>query len=104
MVQEQPSVDLDAARAPPGHRPYSQHVKKKWELQRNRHAGTQYEDYEIVCEDGDAMMKELKEVMREGDHLELRACAAFPAWVNQVEDASVEVWSLDDMRSRDGDR
>ncbi|KAL8780401.1 MAG: hypothetical protein Q9213_006486 [Squamulea squamosa] len=74
-------------------------VKKRFELQRNRHAGSQYEDYEIVFEDGDARMTELKNALTEGDILELRACARFGAWVNHVEEAKVEVWCPDDLGS-----
>ncbi|KAL9026477.1 MAG: hypothetical protein Q9196_004860 [Gyalolechia fulgens] len=51
------------------------HVRTKWELQRNRHAGTQFEDYEVVFEHGDARMTELKAAMKEGDVVQLRACA-----------------------------
>lgn len=76
-------------------------VRKKWELQRNRHAGTQFEDYEVTFEHGDVKMTELKDVMGEGDVIELRACARYPAWMNQVEEATVEVWCLDDLGSRD---
>lgn len=82
--------------------PHNQHVRKRWELQRNRHAGTSHEDYEVVFEDGDERMAELKEAMREGDHLELRACAAFAAWVNHVEHATIDVFSLDNLKDGEG--
>ncbi|KAL8734365.1 MAG: hypothetical protein Q9166_001563 [cf. Caloplaca sp. 2 TL-2023] len=75
------------------------HVKKKFELQRNRHAGSQPEDYAIIFDDGDAWMTQLRSVLREGDILELRACARFGAWVNYVEEAKVEVWCQDDLES-----
>ncbi|KAI4171552.1 MAG: hypothetical protein LQ343_004144 [Gyalolechia ehrenbergii] len=75
-------------------------VRKKWELQRNRHAGTQFEDYEIVFEHRDARMTELKAAMKEGDVVELRACARYGAWMNHVEEATVELWCLDNLRSR----
>ncbi|KAL8702159.1 MAG: hypothetical protein Q9201_004551 [Fulgogasparrea decipioides] len=76
-------------------------VKKKFELQRNRHAGTEFEDYEIVWENGDERMAELKDVLMEGDVLELRACARFPAWVNEVEMAEIETWCLDEVGRND---
>ncbi|KAL9041004.1 MAG: hypothetical protein Q9180_001558 [Flavoplaca navasiana] len=75
-------------------------VRKKFELQRNRHAGMSFEDYEIVFEDGDIRMTELKSLLSEGDVLELRACAKYPAWVNNVDEAKVEVWCLDDLGER----
>ncbi|KAL8887265.1 MAG: hypothetical protein Q9215_005143 [Flavoplaca cf. flavocitrina] len=75
-------------------------VRKKFELQRNRHAGMRFEDYEIVFEDGDVRMTELKSLLSQGDVLELRACARYPAWVNNVDEAKVEVWCLDDLGKR----
>ncbi|KAL8735265.1 MAG: hypothetical protein Q9181_002877 [Wetmoreana brouardii] len=78
-----------------------ENVKKKFELQRNRHAGTELEDYETVFEDGDERMAELKDVMMEDDVLELRACARFGAWVNKVENAEVETWCLDEVGMND---
>ncbi|KAL8962117.1 MAG: hypothetical protein Q9193_001437 [Seirophora villosa] len=98
VVPEQREDGVGAADVPPD----SDGVRKRWELQRNRHAGTQFEDYEIVFEQGDTSMMELKEVMRVGDRLELRACAAFPAWENRVEEAHVELWYQDDLCSRSG--
>ncbi|KAL8662530.1 MAG: hypothetical protein Q9202_004675 [Teloschistes flavicans] len=77
--------------------PNDDHVKKRFELQRNRHAGTQLEDYEIVFDEGDARMTEIKDALTEGDVFEVRACAAFPAWENRVDHAEVEVWSLDNL-------
>ena len=59
-----------------------------------------FEDYEIVFEDGDVRMTELKSLLSKGDVLELRACARFPAWVNNVDEAKVEVWCLDDLGRR----
>ncbi|KAL8781497.1 MAG: hypothetical protein Q9194_000371 [Teloschistes cf. exilis] len=78
--------------------PNDEHVKKRFELQRNRHAGTQLEDYEVVLSEGDERMTEVKNVLREGDVFEVRACAAFPAWENQVDYAELGVWSLDNLR------
>ncbi|KAL8998561.1 MAG: hypothetical protein Q9169_002401 [Polycauliona sp. 2 TL-2023] len=72
-------------------------VRKKFELQRNRHAGLRFENYDIVFEDGDARMVELKSLLQDGDVLELRACARFPAWVNHVDEAKVTVWYEDDL-------
>ncbi|KAL8721495.1 MAG: hypothetical protein Q9225_001840 [Loekoesia sp. 1 TL-2023] len=77
------------------------YVRKKWGLQHNRHAGTQFEDYEVAFEHGDDRMAELKNVMGERDVIELRACARYPAWMNQVEEATVEVWCLDDLSGRE---
>ncbi|KAL8925760.1 MAG: hypothetical protein Q9172_002101 [Xanthocarpia lactea] len=93
--------DIDASddRDYPDHDGGEDRVKTRFELQRNRHAGTQFESYEIVFEDGDERMTELKTALREGDVVELRACARFGAWVNQVEEAKVEVWCLDDLGS-----
>ncbi|KAL9638966.1 MAG: hypothetical protein Q9204_001293 [Flavoplaca sp. TL-2023a] len=75
-------------------------VRKKFELQRNRHAGRWFENYEVVFEDGDPRMAELKSLLSEGDVLQLRTCARFPAWINNVDEAKVEVWCIDDLRKR----
>ncbi|KAL8678148.1 MAG: hypothetical protein Q9186_005480 [Xanthomendoza sp. 1 TL-2023] len=69
----------------------------RWELQRNRHAASQLEGYEVIFEEGDRRFEELKRGVSVGDVLELRACARFGAWVNYVEEASVQVWCLDDV-------
>ena len=74
-------------------------VKKTFELQRNRHGGRTFEKYDIAFEEGDPRMAELKEVLEEGDVIELMACAKFPGWVNHVDEAKIEVWSLDDVAS-----
>ncbi|KAL8656524.1 MAG: hypothetical protein Q9226_002638 [Calogaya cf. arnoldii] len=74
-------------------------VKKRVELQRNRHAGMRLENYEIVFEHGDPRIIELKSLLEAGDVLELRACARFPGWTNYVEQASIEMWCLDDLVS-----
>ncbi|KAL8816611.1 MAG: hypothetical protein Q9223_004403 [Gallowayella weberi] len=71
----------------------------RWELQRNRHASSELEKYEVVFEEGDGKFEELKAAVRGGDVLELRACARYGAWVNYVEEASIEVWCLDDLGS-----
>ncbi|KAI4108949.1 MAG: hypothetical protein LQ339_002068 [Xanthoria mediterranea] len=90
----------DGPDGPASHTGGEDKVKKRFELQRNRHAGTLMESYEIVFDDGDPRMLELKTLLTEGDVLELRACARFPAWMNNVEKAKVEVWSVDDLASR----
>lgn len=86
-------VTMELHRGPPN----DEHVKKRFELQRNRHAGTRLEDYEVMLSEGDERMTEIKDLLREGDVFEVRACAAFPAWENQVDHAEVEVWSLDNL-------
>ncbi|KAL8851939.1 MAG: hypothetical protein Q9221_003150 [Calogaya cf. arnoldii] len=72
-------------------------VKKRLELQRNRHAGMRLENYDVVFEHEDPRMVELKSLLEAGDVLELRACARFPGWTNYVEQASVEMWCMDDL-------
>ena len=68
-------------------------TERKYELCRNRHAGKHSEDYRREVEVGDEIMKSL----REGDSLVVQACAMFPGWENFVEEAGMEVWSLDDL-------
>lgn len=94
------SGDNHDSDGPASHSAGEDKVKKRFELQRNRHAGTRMENYEIVFDDGDSRMVELKSFLKEGDVLEFRACARFPAWVNNVDEAKVEVWCMDDLASR----
>lgn len=100
VVREQHHVEGASTETPRVRPDTIRYVRRKWELQRNRHAGTEFEDYKVVFDDGDARMTELKETMKEGDWLELRACATFPSWENRVEEAHVEVWCLDDLRNQ----
>ncbi|KAL9611418.1 MAG: hypothetical protein Q9167_003924 [Letrouitia subvulpina] len=66
-------------------------------LQVNRHAGRVMEDYRLEFEAGD----EIVDGLREGDTLAVSACAAYPGWRNFVEEAGMEIWSLDDLGGRE---
>ena len=66
---------------------------RRFELQRNRHAGSEPETYRIELGADHALVKGL----REGDVIELDACASFPGWACVVHDAKIEVWSVDDL-------
>ena len=62
-------------------------------LQCNRHAGTEAEDYRFVFERDHPLLK----CMRVGDEVVLWAMAKFGGWRNFVQEAAIQVWSLDDL-------
>ncbi len=63
------------------------------ELHRNRHAGQQIETYRTEFDLDHDLVKTLKD----DDVIDLDACARFPGWECQVYEASIEVWSVDDL-------
>lgn len=69
--------------------PYKRHL-----LQRNRHAGRKLETYCIQLHSDDEFVQSL----REGDALDLLACAQYPGWRNQVADYSIRLWLYDDLK------
>lgn len=67
------------------------------ELQRNRHAGRQHEEYLIV--------KHVRDLdpdlgLSQGDRICLYACARFPGWTNEVVFASIELLFADRFQSQ----
>jgi hypothetical protein len=65
----------------------------RYELQRNRHAGREPEDYKIELHRD----HELLRCVEEGDRFALRARAMFPGWTNMVHYARIDVWCVDDL-------
>ena len=66
---------------------------KRFELQRNRHAGRAPENYR--CELGTD--HELLRQVESGDSIVLWARAMYPGWENRVYKAMIEVWCVDDL-------
>ena len=66
-------------------------------LQANRHAGKEMEDCTVDLERGQG--HELFEHLSENSTIALKACAAFPGWLNHVESARVQLWKADYQRS-----
>ena len=62
-------------------------------LQHNRHAGQSLESYRIELRRAEWV--EAFGDIHEGDRVALTARARFPGWVNQVQDAGMEIWSAD---------
>lgn len=62
-------------------------------LQENRHAGRVSESYRHELEAGQGILANLNE----GWEITLWACAQWPGWVNNVEEASMELWEVDDL-------
>ena len=72
----------------------SENPYKRYILQRNRHAGKKLETYCIQIHYDDEVLQSL----REGDALDLLACAQYPGWRNQVADYSIRLWLYDDLK------
>ena len=70
--------------------------QQRWELQRNRHAGREVEDYRIEFDKDHEMFKSL----RKGDKIALWARAMYPGWQNFVYEANIELWfdGVDDLQ------
>ena len=68
-------------------------IRKKQRLQANRHASRVAEAYRFELEAGQGILQKLKE----GDEIALLANAVFPGWVNNVEEAGMEIWEEDDL-------
>ena len=69
--------------------------ERRWELQRNRHAGRVREGYEVVVERGE--VGGLVGGLREGDMVELVAEARYPGWENRVWEAGIRVEGVDEL-------
>ena len=68
-------------------------------LQENRHASRVAESYRVELEAGKGILEDLKE----GEEIALVACAMYPGWVNNVEEASLELWEEDDLAADGSD-
>ena len=68
---------------------------ERHELQRNRHASRKPEDYRVEIGPDHELLQSLKE----GDVIDVLACAQYPAWTNIVHRASIEIWTMDDLKS-----
>lgn len=67
--------------------------KKIQRLQSNRHASRVAEAYRFELEVGQGILQDLKE----GDEIALLASAVFPGWVNNIEEAAMEIWEVDEL-------
>ena len=65
----------------------------RFELQRNRHAGQHPEKYRKEF----GLDHEVVRCLKEGDVIELLACAQYPMWSNIVYCAGVEIWKVDNV-------
>ena len=65
----------------------------RFELHRNRHGGRDPENYVIELGTEHDLLKRVEE----GDRFALRARAAFPGWMNQVHEARIEIFCVDDL-------
>ncbi len=70
--------------------------RTRYELQRNRHAGRDPENYRHELE----LDHKLLQHAEEGDSVLLWARATFPGWENRLFNASIEVWCVDDLSGR----
>ena len=66
---------------------------RRYELQRNRHAAREPEDYRHELGIGHEILQQVEE----GDSIVLWARAMYPAWENRVYRAMIEVWCMDDL-------
>lgn len=62
-------------------------------LTSNRHAGPEAEDYMFEFGMDDSFFKDTKK----GDEVVLWALARYGGWKNFVQDAAIEIWSVDSM-------
>ncbi len=67
--------------------------KVRYQLQRNRHAGREPENYRHELGIDHALLQQVEE----GDSFVLWARARYPAWENRVYKAVIEVWCVDDL-------
>lgn len=67
--------------------------EQRWDIQRNRHAGKEWERHQIEKD----IDSDLVQSLRAGDVIGLDACAVFPGWQNFIQSARVEVWCVDDL-------
>lgn len=87
---DRPNPNQEDRPSPPRLQP-QWNATAKQRLQDNRHAGRVAESYRIELEAGQGILAELKE----GWEIALWASAQFPGWVNNVEEASMELWEVD---------
>ncbi len=67
--------------------------ERRHHLQCNRHASRGAEDYRFVFEGDHPLLKD----MQVGDEVVLWALARFPGWENFVEEAAIQIWTMDDL-------
>lgn len=73
-----------------------------FELQRNRHAASDYDDYELTFDEDDEMLSAVRRGGN-GTYVELIALASFPGWVNNVRRAAVTISLADCFTNEDDD-
>lgn len=73
-----------------------------FQLQRNRHAGERYEDYDLRFGPDDGIVRAAL-AGGEGTYVELVALASYPGWVNNVRRAAVTLSFADTFADGDGD-
>lgn len=62
--------------------------QQRWELQRNRHAGREAEEYTVEIGQNHEMFMSLEEK----DEIAIWARAMYPGWQNFVYDANIDLW------------
>ena len=62
--------------------------QQRWELQRNRHAGREAEEYTVELDQSHEMFASLEEK----DEIAMWARAMYPGWQNFVYDANIDLW------------
>ena len=67
--------------------------RERYELQRNRHAGREPEDYRIELDRDHELLRRVED----GDRLALWARAMFPGWKNWVHHARIDVLGVDNL-------
>ena len=67
--------------------------ERRYRLQCNRHAGREVEDYRFELEKDHPLLQE----MQAGDEVVLWALARFGGWENFVQEAAIQLWTMDDM-------
>ena len=70
-------------------------LKTRLCLQRNRHAGTEFEEYRIELK-GWSGCKLFHEMVK-GDRIALMMSARFPGWQNNVNYARMDIYTMDDL-------
>ena len=63
-------------------------------LQKNRHAGLETEVYSLSMDKGQGILKDLGV----GDEIMLIACARFGGWANNIKEAMIEIWEVDELK------
>jgi len=73
-----------------------------FELQRNRHAAPDHENYELTFHEDNEILDALRRG-GDGTYVELIALASFPGWVNNVRRAAVTISLADCLTNEDDD-